>query len=199
MRSLFSLLLFASCSLAALVHPGGLHTDADFERVIAHVNAGDEPWTTGWNLLTANSHAQATYTMRGPVTTIIRGSSPLGSENYVLLYNDIHAAYQLALRWRISGNTSFGDTAVSILDAWASTATSIEGDSNRFLASGIYGYEMANAGELMRTYSGWTGLAQFQTWMATVFYPLNENFLINHNDAEWYHYRANWYGCIRNY
>jgi hypothetical protein len=33
---------------------------------------------------------------------------------------------------------------------------SIEGDSNQSLASGLYGYQLANAAEIMRSYSGWS-------------------------------------------
>jgi len=40
--------------------------------------------------------------------------------------------------------------AIEILNEWSSTLTAIEGISDRFLASGIYGYQFANAGEILR-------------------------------------------------
>ncbi|KAK0464549.1 GPI anchored protein [Desarmillaria tabescens] len=199
LRFISLLFLFvASLSSSAFVHPGILHTEEDFVRIREKVNAQEEPWYTGWTTLTANSHAQVTYTMRGPRSVVVRGTNSAdGSQNYVLLYNDIAAAYQLAVRWRVSNDTSYADRAVAILDAWSSTLTRIGGSSDKFLASGIYGYQFANAAELMRDYSGWpaANLTRFQNMMADVFYPMNYNFLENHNGAAWYHYRANWDIC----
>ncbi|KAK0201814.1 GPI anchored protein [Desarmillaria ectypa] len=200
MLRFISLLFLFSASLfsSAFVHPGLLHTEEDFARIKDKVNAQAEPWYTAWNALTANSHAQATYTMRGPVSVVVRGANSAdGAENYSLLYNDIAAAYQLAVRWRISDNTSYADKAVAILDAWSSTLTRIGGSSDKFLASGIYGYEFANAAELMRDYSGWSAdnFTRFQNMMSDVFYSMNFDFLKNHNRAAWYHYRANWDIC----
>ncbi|KAK0464446.1 GPI anchored protein [Desarmillaria tabescens] len=198
LQSIFLLFLFSASLSSAFVHPGLLHTEEDFVRIKDKVNAQAEPWYTAWTALMANSHAQATYTMRGPVTVVVRGAgSADGAENYSLLYNDIAAAYQLAIRWRISDDTSYADKAVAILDAWSSTLTRIGGSSDRFLASGIYGYEFANAAELMRDYSGWSAdsFTRFQNMMSNVFYPVNFDFLENHNGAAWYHYRANWDIC----
>ncbi len=192
---LILLLPFASMA-AALTHPGMLHTTADFTRIKAKVNAQAEPWLTGYTKLTSNSHAQTTYAMQGPVATVIRGTgAAAGSENYSKLYNDAAAAYQLALRWMISGDTAFADKAVQILNAWAGTLVAVDGTSDKFLASGLYGYQLANAAELLRAYDGWPAASfdAFKQMMATVFYPMNVRFLDDHNSGNpWYHYRANW-------
>jgi hypothetical protein len=66
------------------------------------------------------------------------------------MYNDIHVAYQNALRWKITGDAAHGNTARDVLNTCSSTLTALDGDSDRFLASGIYGYQFANAAELMR-------------------------------------------------
>ncbi len=83
------------------------------------------------------------------------------------------------------------------MNAWGSTLTEISGDSNADLAAGIYGYEMASAAEIMRTYSGWApaDFATFQNMMMTVFYPINSDFLIRHNNTDNTHYWANWDLC----
>ncbi|CAN7507926.1 LamG-like jellyroll fold domain-containing protein [Duganella sp. LjRoot269] len=180
--------------LGGFVHPGLLHTDADFTRMAAKYTTG--PWNASWNLLINNSHASLGYTPR-PVPVVYRGSDGVHSENYTLLYNDVAAAYACALRWKVSGNPDYADKAVAIMNAWSGVLTGIGGDTNAALAAGIYGYEFANAAEIMRGYSGWAAadFARFQNMMLTVFYPINHDFLIRHNGTEITHYWANWDLC----
>lgn len=171
------------------VHPGLLHTEDDFTRVKGHVDAGEEPWLTAWNLLTANSHASATYDPR-PAEIVYRGSDGEHAQNYPQLYNDAHAAYQLALRWKVSGSSEFADASTRILDAWSSTMTGIGGSSDGFLAAGLYGYQLANAGEIMRDYSEWPeeNRTRLGDLLEAVFYKDSYRFLTTHNDASQYHY-----------
>jgi hypothetical protein len=180
----------ADAAPATFTHPGMLHNAGDINRAKVRVAAGDDPWLSGWNRLTANSHSQSTWTPN-PQATIIRGGT---GENYGILYNDIAAAYQNALRWQVGGTAANGDTAVKILNAWSSTLTSITGNADRFLAAGIYGWEFCQAAELMRGHAGFN-LAAFQKMMVNVFYPLNNSFLTNHNDACITNYWANWDLC----
>ncbi|MFF3331007.1 alginate lyase family protein [Streptomyces sp. NPDC002888] len=180
----------ADAAPATFTHPGMLHNWGDINRAKVRVAAGDDPWLSGWNKLTANSHSQSTWTPRA-TATIIRGGT---GENYSLLYNDIAAAYQNALRWQVAGTAANGDCAVRILNAWANTLTSVTGNADRFLAAGIYGWEFAQAAELMRGYAGFD-LGAFQDMMVNVFYPLNNQFLNNHNDACITNYWANWDLC----
>jgi hypothetical protein len=181
----------ADAAPATFTHPGMLHNWGDINRAKVRVAAGDNPWLSGWNKLTANSHSQSTWTAR-PQSVIYRGSGT--PENYSLLYNDIAAAYQNALRWQVAGTAANGDCAVRILNAWANTLTSIQGTADRFLAAGIYGWQFANAAELMRGYAGFD-LNKFKQMMLNVFYPMNNSFLTNHNDACITNYWANWDLC----
>jgi hypothetical protein len=160
------------------------------------VEAYEEPWITGWYKLTNNSHSFLQYTP-SPQAIIYRGYDGTHVENYGSLFNDISAGYALALRWKVAGDTAYADKAVSILNEWSSTLTSLQGTGDRFLASGIYGYQFANVAEVMRTYSGWspTDFARFKSMMLDVFYPLNNDFLINHNGASPFAYWANWDLC----
>ena len=68
----------------------------------------------------------------------------------------------------------------------------IAGTSDKYLAAGIYGYELANAVELMRGYAGWDGFARCRDLLRNVFYPMNRDFLAGHNGACISHYWANW-------
>jgi hypothetical protein len=157
----------------------------------SNVRSGAQPWQAGWNRLVANGHSQSTWKPRA-TATIVRGGAT--GQNYRVLYNDVHAAYQNALRWRVSGDTAHADTARDILNAWSATLTTVTGDADRFLAAGIYGYQFANAAALMRGYPGFD-LARFQQMMLTIFYPLNNDFLTHHNGACITNYWANWDLC----
>ncbi|MGW3568418.1 alginate lyase family protein [Streptomyces sp. NPDC000941] len=183
----------AGAAPATFTHPGMLHAYGELNRAKVRVAAGNDPWLSGWNRLIANSHAQSGW-KANPQATIIRGGT---GENYGILYNDIHAAYQNALRWKIAGTTAHGDTARDILNAWSATLTTVTGNADRFLAAGIYGYQFANAAELMRGYSGFD-LDRFKRMMLGVFYPLNNQFLTGHNDACITNYWANWDLCNMN-
>nr|WP_235505797.1 LamG-like jellyroll fold domain-containing protein [Variovorax sp. Root411] len=175
------------------VHPGLLHTEADFERMRQKVEARAQPWLDGWNALTSNGRAQLGAAPR-PLATVIRGGD---GQNFAQMYIDIARAYQLALRWKVSQDKRYADLAVVFLNEWSSTLTTLTGNADRFLAAGIYGYQFANAAEIMRTYEGWAAsdFARFQNMMLTVFYPLNHSFLINHNGSEITNYWANWDQC----
>ncbi|WP_329071591.1 alginate lyase family protein [Streptomyces sp. NBC_01429] len=183
----------AQAAPATFTHPGMLNASGELNRAKVRVAAGNDPWLAGWNRLTANSHAQSGW-QPNPQATIIRGGT---GENYGTLYNDIHAAYQNALRWQIGGTTAHGDTARNILNAWSATLTTVTGNADRFLAAGIYGYQFAQAAELMRGYSGFD-LDRFRRMMVNVFYPLNNQFLTEHNGACITNYWANWDLCNMN-
>jgi hypothetical protein len=107
------------------------------------------------------------------------------------MYYDIHAAYQNALRWKVTGDTAHGNAARDILNAWSATLTTVTGTADRFIAAGIYGYQFANAAELMRGYPGFD-LGRFKAMMLSVFYPLNNDFLVHHNGAFITNYWASW-------
>ncbi|MGJ7030234.1 alginate lyase family protein [Niabella hirudinis] len=167
----------------ALKH-GGLHTMADFGRVKAKIAANAEPWISGWNKLIANSHAQAGYTAN-PTVKLIRGGGSREepeADNYSRAMNDAAAAYQLALRWKISGDDTFATAAIAILNAWAATCQQLSGDSNVALGAGFYGYQFALAAELLRDFNGWVAadFKKFKDWMVNVFYPVNYSFLSGH-------------------
>ncbi|MER6956922.1 alginate lyase family protein [Streptomyces sp. NPDC000618] len=173
---------------AGYAHPGLLHTGADLARMAAKVKAGAAPYTAGYAKLTANRHAQSGWTAN-PQATVYRGSG--SPQNYTILYNDLHAAYQNGLRFHISGESRYADTAVAILNAWSAKLTSLAGSADRFLAAGLYGYQAANAAELVRDRPDFE-LERFQKLLTTVFSPLSESFLVNHNNAVVTNYWPNW-------
>jgi hypothetical protein len=178
------------------VHPGLLHNEEDFQRMRA--NRGREPWRSGYKMLTQNRHASLDWKPR-PAETIIRGSGRgvPGPQNYSQLFNDTAAAYACALRWKVSGDRRYAEKAIEILNAWSSTLKEVTGSTDACLAVGIYGYQFANAAEIMRTYKGWKpeDFARFQKMMLEKFYPGNKRFLEKHNGTPIDHYWANWDLC----
>ncbi|GLP65514.1 membrane protein [Streptomyces sp. TUS-ST3] len=178
----------ATAADSGFAHPGLLHTRADLARMAAKVKAGAAPYTAGFAKLTANRHAQSDWTPH-PQTTVYRGAG--SPQNYATLYNDIHAAYQNALRHHVGGDGAHADTAVAILNAWSARLTSLAGSADRFLAAGLYGYQFANAAELVRDHPDFD-LARFQEMLTKVFAPLSEDFLARHNGAVITNYWPNW-------
>ena len=182
-----------------MIHPGGLHSKDDFDRVKTKVAAGAEPWASAFNKLIANSHCQVSY-KSNPQVKLIRGGSSAEEpdpDNYSTAMNDVAAAYQLGLRWKVTGDAQYAQAAINILNGWANTCKKITGDPNMALASGIYGYQFAVAGELLRDYSGWSteSFKAYQQWMLNVFYSENHTFLTKHQGSNTWHYWANWDLC----
>ncbi len=178
------------------IHPGTLHTQPDLDRMREKVAQGAQPWKSTWDLLVASPWARLTHTPR-PQAVICRGGgcAALGyPENYITLARDIGAAYGCALRWYISGDASYADKAVEIMNAWPPVLQEVTGDSNVSLAAGTYGWEFAVVGDLMRSYSGWArgDQAAFKDMMLSKFYTLNHDFLTRHHNTCASHYRANW-------
>lgn len=163
-------------------HPGLLQSSADFTRIQSKVNQKVEPWNTAWNQFLQSGYTNPSYTPN-PVAIVYRGSDGVHAENYGNLYTDIAAAYALAVRWAITGDTQVGDAAVRIMDAWSSTLTQISGNNDQYLAAGIYGYEFASAAEIMRSYGGWpaANFLRFQNMMLQVFYPLVNGWFTQHS------------------
>lgn len=181
----------------SFTHPGILHTQSDFDRMKEKVNAGEEPWKAGYDKLVASPFGKLSWFPR-PEETVIRGGD---GDNVGALFIDVAAAYQNALLWKITGNTDHGDKAVEILNAWSAKHKTLTGNADRYLASGLFGYQFANAAEMMRDYPGFD-LPRFQNYMLNVFYyPLVERFLLSneygadHNDACATNYWANWDLC----
>jgi hypothetical protein len=177
-------------------HPGTLHTEEDFARIKAALASNMSPWYDGYLMLKKNKHDTTTY-KPNPVVKLIRGGNSREEpepDNYSRAFNDVAAAYQTALRWKIDGDTTYAEKSIEILNAWASTCTKLSGDPNVYLGAGFYGYQFAVTGELMSTYKHWKpeDLAAYKQWMMTVFYPMNHSFLKDHNGACIDHYWANW-------
>lgn len=185
------------------VHPGGLHTQEDFDRIKDLLAKGDPTITAAVKVLTQAAYAQSTAGT-SPVQTIVRGGGK--GENYINAARGATIAYQNALVWKITGNKANASHAINVLMQWTNTTKGIGGDSNYALAAGLYGYQFAQAAELLRDYEGWAPerFEQFRQWMLQVWYPSAMGFLRGRNGTwenvgKWWqapgHYWSNWGLC----
>lgn len=190
-------------TLRGFRHPGALHTQEDFDRIKKQLNDGKAIVVNAHNILINADYAQSTAATY-PVETIIRGGS--SGENYINAARGATIAYQNALRWKIDSTEACAKHGVEVLMNWARTTTGIGGDSNYALAAGLYGYQFANAAELLRDYDGWDAqdFQEFKQWMLNIWYPSCIGFLRARNgtwenSSTWWqcpgHYWSNWGLC----
>ena len=165
-------------------HPGLLVTEPDFARIRAHIAAGDQPWKSWWDKLRADRFSTLD-TRPFPLEAVYRAD---GSKNN--LYVDIWRAWSLVLRWKLSDpqDNRYADKAVEFLDAWANTlkvigtvppGSTAHDDHTFIILAGIQGHQLAQIGEILRTYPGWApeSLKRFQDMLLTVFAPISSWFL----------------------
>jgi hypothetical protein len=165
-------------------HPGLLLTEDDATRIRAHIKAGEEPWTGWLNKLRADGYARLDLKPH-PQEGVYRAEHRANA-----LYGDIHRAWSLALCWKLSDpqDNRYADKAVETLDAWASTLKEIgtippgstaHDDHTFILLAGMQGHQLAQIGEIMRTYRGWApaNLKRFQDMLLKIFAPISSWFL----------------------
>jgi hypothetical protein len=162
-------------------HPGLLHNATDLTRIASKVSSQVARPYESYKMLQANTKASATYTMQGPFTYLTRDNSitvdgVAGGTVKNRVESDFLAAYYNALMWKITGDVANAQKAVEILDAYAATTIGITGIDAEL--NGLYGFILANAAEIMRTYTGWpqAKIQQCKTMLQSVFYPTLQNF-----------------------
>jgi hypothetical protein len=141
----------------AFVHPGGLHKRSDLERMRYMVEAGAEPWTESFELLSADSRASATYEVRGdPSWTDVERGGAHGGE----FESDANAAYLNALMWTVTEDTRHAEKAIEIFNAWKNLTVFVPGGTGP-LNAGLFAYKLLEAAEIIAsTYAGWAAADQ---------------------------------------
>ncbi|MDR3459779.1 MAG: alginate lyase family protein [Verrucomicrobiae bacterium] len=170
------------------VHPGGLHTLADLERMKTNVLAGNSPWIDGWHALERDPQAQSNWQ---PAARANLGDSRQRADL------DAHAAYLNALRWYISGDTNHAECAVRICNAWSKAVNQVPTGNDIPGLSGIPIFNFALAGELLRVYPGWQvrDFSSFTNMLVEYCYPVCHGFLRNHAGRCDSYFWANWDAC----
>ena len=167
-------------------HPGLLYTQEGFDKMWDNVQNEVSPNKETWDALWWDTFSNPNWWPR-PLEGVTRG----GKDNINQLRIDVKRAHQNALIWKISGDEAHGEAACRIINAWSSTMKWLGGNADRFLAAGLQGYELANIGEMMRDHPDFDTQG-LQNLLLNVFYPMNDDFMIRHNDAYIGNYWANW-------
>jgi len=164
----------ATQSKAGFLHPGVLVNRAQLEFVKSKVAAGAEPWTSAFEAAKASPLGSTTYTPT-PRQTVECGpySKPdLGCKDE---QRDSAAAYTQALLWFISGDRTYAENAIKILNGWSSTLTGGHKNANGPVQAAWCGEQFPRAAEIIRyTYDGWNDadVAKFSDMLRTQFVPV---------------------------
>jgi fibronectin type 3 domain-containing protein/regulation of enolase protein 1 (concanavalin A-like superfamily) len=134
----------------AFVHPCIPATLEDLNNIKASLN--QEPWKSGFAILTNASTSQLSWPPEGPFGTVTR--NPNLNLNY--WRDDMSAVWNLARMWYFTGNTNYAQKAHDILLAWANTQTNFGGQESG-LDLGDYAHCYAGGADILRgTWPGWT-------------------------------------------
>jgi hypothetical protein len=152
---LTGLLMLGCSALAAaqgFVHPGLLHSQEDLDRMKQAIAAKQEPTFTGYEVFRQDPASQAAYAAQGPLATVGRNPT-VGAGAYDA---DANAAHQNALMWCLTGDHTYADKAIALVNAWSGTLTSITG-RDAVLMAGLGPFKMVQAAELLRySKAGWS-------------------------------------------
>ncbi|HEY6081904.1 MAG TPA: alginate lyase family protein, partial [Chitinophagaceae bacterium] len=180
-------ILHAGASAQQFIHPGINQTAGDLAYMKKQVLTGKQPWAAAFERLKA---AADTGFIVKPFTHVLRG--PYGKPNIGgnELSKSADMAYNCALLWYITGDKSYADKAIKIINAWSSTLWDFDYNDAKLLAAWT-GHVFCNAAELLRyTNSGWQqqDIDRFTNMLMTVYYPLIRFYFPQAN--------GNWDGAI---
>lgn len=151
----------------ALVHPGGLHSRANLERMRHQVAAAQEPWLSAFDRLSRDGRASSDYVVRGDPSWIsVQRGGTHGSE----FESDATAAYLNALMWAITQDEAHARKSIEIFDTWKNLTTFVPGGTPA-LDAGLFAYKLVEAAEIIRgTYDGWAP-ADLEAFQDMLVYP----------------------------
>lgn len=158
---------------AGFVHPGVLVNRAQLDEIKRRVAAGIEPQKSAFEALKASPLGALDYTPH-PRETVECGSNSNPDFGCKAEQADSEASYGQALLWYITGNKTYAENAVKILNAWSSTLTGGHINNNGQVQASWTGDVFPRAAEIMRfSYKGWSDsdVVRFQNMLTTQFLP----------------------------
>ncbi|WP_162915419.1 right-handed parallel beta-helix repeat-containing protein [Paraflavitalea soli] len=169
---LLLVVLIPLCSLAQpFVHPGVDQSAKDLAYMKGQVLKGAQPWKGAFDRLKAATDTAFTAV---PFAHVLRG--PYGKPN--IGGNDLSKsaamAYNYAIVWYITGDKTYANRAIGILDAWTPVLWHFDYNDAKLLAAWT-GHALCNAAEILRyTNAGWKqeSVGRFKSMLMDVYYPL---------------------------
>lgn len=183
--------LFLGCLLVCLcqvnvkaqfVHPGILSTKAELDYVKRNQNR--EPWKSALTALKQSDSGSPDYSLQGPFTAIYRETG--NTTGWVQHGKDATACYVQALLGYLTGDTTYTQNAIGIINAWSGTLRTIGGKDAALLA-GIQAPLWAMAGDILaHTDTGWAegDRARTKGMLKEVFMPVIDDFAYE-SGANW--------------
>jgi Alginate lyase len=160
-------------SSAGFYHPGVLVNRAQLDFIKGKVAAGVEPWKSAFEAAKASEWGALNYTPH-PWTNCDCGpySRPdIGCKDE---QRDSEAAYTQALLWYISGDKTYAENAIKIMNAWSSTLIGGHKNANGPVQAAWCAEQWPRAAEIIRySYPGWSAadITRFQTMLTTQYVP----------------------------
>ncbi|HET9571831.1 MAG TPA: carbohydrate-binding domain-containing protein [Bacteroidales bacterium] len=172
MRKLLLLILMLYALRVAaqrvFVHPGIGYTQADIDRMKAMVIAKQEPFYSSFQRLKSDTYSSITRTARTWNGSLDKDGYAIGSSATSAIGFDGRCAVQYALIWKITGDNTYADKAISFLNSYKKVrSVNILGTAP--LDNGKI-YLLIEAAELMRDYPGWLPADQ-QAFRNMLTYP----------------------------
>jgi hypothetical protein len=153
-------------------HPGILVSKGMLDFVKAKILVGAQPWKDALTRASSDDLGKISYTPH-PIAIVQCGSYSNPDIGCTDEKQDADAAYTQALLWYHTGNRQYADTAIQIMNAWASTIQA-HTDSNAPLQTAWAAEVFPRAAEIIRySNAGWAeaDIDQFATMLTTVYLP----------------------------
>ena len=181
----------------AWTHPGIVVSQAQLEATRAAYQAGNSVVVAQVNKAMNSAYGSLTYTVQGPWPGGINqcGASSNPNDGCQEADNDSNAAYVQALLWYITGNQTYANNAINIMNTYAANFKGYAGTnglacpsgtdcSNGPLQSGWDAEKWPRAAEIIRygttssgAGSGWTAakITAFSNMLVNIYQPVIQN------------------------
>jgi len=155
------------------IHPGVLVNRAQLDEIKRRVAAGIEPQKSAFAKLKQDKLGALDYQPH-PWQTVECGSFSTPDLGCKAEQGDSEAAYAQALLWYITGDKSYAENAVKIMNAWSATLTGGHTNSNGPVQAAWTGEVWPRAAEIIRaSYPGWAAadIDKFKAMLKTQYVP----------------------------
>ena len=192
-----ALCLFATMPARAWKHPGIVVSQAQLDATRAAYQAGNPVIADQINKAQNSNYGSLSYTVKGPWPGGINqcGQSSNPNNGCQFADDDSNAAYVQALLWYITGNQTYANNAINIMNTYAGNFQGYAGTngipcpsgtdcSNGPLQSGWDSEKWPRAAEIIRygrtssgAGSGWSsaGIAAFSNMLKNIYQPVIQN------------------------